>query len=91
MVGARSETSGAEGEITYVGLLKPMNVKSAILILNRGFGVRGLVMGLAVSLVVWRALDWAVEFEAATMLRPMGLLVLVFWGSLVSVTGRGDR
>lgn len=50
-----------------------------------------LVVGLAVSLAGWRALDWAVDFEAATMLRPVGLLVLVFSGSLMSVTGRGNR
>ena len=39
--------------------------------------VRRLVVGLAVSLAGWRALDWAVDLEVATMLRLLGLLVLV--------------
>jgi hypothetical protein len=57
--------------------------------LGRARDCRSAVVGLAMAVVDWRAWDWGVDFEAATMLRAIALLGVTSVGVLMSVVGRG--
>ena len=70
---------------------RPILLNSAMGIFVRIRGWRVIGDGLAVLAGIWRAWDWAVEGEAATMLRPLGLFGSTSLDVLRSVIGRGDR